>query len=204
MKKTVTAFLIILSLSLITAGCGLFNSTSAQPGSDPAAGNHQPADPAKPPQSPVPLIEAQVIRVVDGDTVKVKIDGREETVRFIGVNTPETVKPNSPVEPYGKEASNFTKGQLTGKSVFLEKDAQEKDQYGRLLAYLWKEPPNEINDLEIRQKMFNAQLLLDGFAQVMTIPPNVKYADYFVGYQRWARENNKGLWGIDPGKPAKK
>ncbi|MFZ5595494.1 MAG: thermonuclease family protein [Bacillota bacterium] len=142
------------------------------------------------------LIRAEVTRVVDGDTIHVNINGKDETVRLIGVDTPETVKPNSPVERYGKEASNFTKAQLGKKTVYLEKDVEERDRYGRLLAYVWLAPPEEINDKEIRAKMFNTRLLADGYAQLMTVPPNVKYVDSFIVYQREARERNKGLWGI--------
>ena len=140
-------------------------------------------------------IQVTVTRVVDGDTIHVNMNGQDETVRLIGVDTPETVKPNSPVEPYGREASAFTKSRLTGKTVYLEMDVEERDKYKRLLAYVWLEPPSEVNNAEIQSKMFNAKLLLDGYGQLLTIPPNVKYSDYFTQYQKEARENNRGLWG---------
>ncbi len=141
-------------------------------------------------------IKATVTRVVDGDTIRVDINGKEEAVRLIGVDTPETVKPNHPVEPYGKEASEFTKKKLTGKTVYLETDLEERDRYQRLLAYVWLEKPNGINNQEIREKMFNAILLREGYGQLLTVPPNVKYSDYFTEYQKEARENNRGLWGL--------
>lgn len=162
-----------------------------------------PADPAPPGE--LSLITATVTRVVDGDTIHVSINGKDETVRFIGVDTPETVHPARGEEPYGREASEFTKAQLAGKDVFLETDIQQRDKYGRLLAYVWLKAPREFteegdavlpSDNEIRANMFNARLLLEGYAQVMTIPPNVKYADHFAAYQREARENNRGLWGL--------
>lgn len=146
--------------------------------------------------SPINYIKTTVNSVVDGDTIKVTISGKEESVRLIGVDNPETVKPNSPVEAYGKEASNFTKEQLTGKEVFLEKDVQERDKYGRLLAYVWLSPPTKIDDNEIRTKLFNAKLIIDGYGQLLTIPPNIKYVDYFTTYQNEAKENNVGLWAI--------
>lgn len=142
--------------------------------------------------------KATVVKNVDGDTVIVKFpDGRKEKVRFIGVNTPESVKPDSPVEPYGKEASDYTKSSLVGKVVYLEKDVRERDKYGRLLRYIWINLPEKIDEKEIKQKMFNAVLLLNGYAQQMTIPPDIKYAEYFRKFEREAREGNKGLWRLD-------
>ena len=164
----------------------------------------QPVQPNKPqslqPESeakaPVGLIKTTVTRVVDGDTIHARVNGKDEAIRLIGVDTPETVKPNTPVQPYGTEASSYTKAQLTGKTVWLEKDVQERDKYGRLLTYVWTEQPTQISDSEIRSKMFNARLMLDGYARLDTIPPDVKCADYFTQYQTEAREANKGLWGL--------
>lgn len=144
--------------------------------------------------SPVKLEKVQVSKHVDGDTVYVKfMDGTEEKVRFIGVNCPESTKR---VDPYGKEASSYTKQNLMGKTVYIEKDVSENDKYGRLLRYIWLEPPKEITESEIRSKMFNALLVLDGYAQVSTYPPDVKYSDYFVMFQREAKDGNKGLWAV--------
>jgi len=141
------------------------------------------------------LIKARVTKAVDGDTVYVKLEnGKEEKARFIGVDTPEST---TQVEPYGKEAAAYTKSKLLNKDVWLELDVQERDKYGRLLAYVWLSPPTKENDKEIRTKMFNAVLLLEGYAQVMTVPPNVKYAEYFREYQQEAREKNAGLWGLE-------
>jgi micrococcal nuclease len=138
------------------------------------------------------LLPATVTKVVDGDTVHVTLSGgKEERVRFIGVDTPESTKE---VEPYGKEASAYTKSRLDGRKVWLELDVEERDRYGRLLAYIWLEQPASDSEAEVRAKMYNAELLLNGYAQVMTIPPNVKYADLFVKLQQEAREVNKGLW----------
>ena len=82
----------------------------------------------------------KVIRVIDGDTVKIDYRGKATNVRLIGVDTPETVHPNRPVEEYGKEASNFTKNLLQGESVYLRYDVERTDAYGRLLAYLYRAP----------------------------------------------------------------
>jgi len=124
-----------------------------------------------------------VVRVVDGDTLDVELNGVKERVRLIGVDTPEV---HGSVEHYGAEASAFTKERLTGAAVSLELDVEERDRYGRLLAYLW-----------LGDEMFNETLVREGYAQVMTVPPNVKYADRFVALQQEAREAGRGLWGDD-------
>ena len=153
------------------------------------------------------IYKAKVERVVDGDTMIVSFmfdDGSKylkERVRFLGVDTPETVHPNKPVQYYGKEASDFTKSQLTDKTVWLQTDVNPKDRYDRMLAYVWlKEPTAKDLDDEasIRKNMYNARLLLDGYAQLMTIQPNSRYANLFVHFQREARQENKGLWGKEP------
>lgn len=135
---------------------------------------------------PKPLLRATVTREVDGDTVEVSFDdGRTEKVRLIGVNTPETVHPTRGEEPYGREASNFTKSRLTGQKVLLETDVEERDRYGRLLAYLY-----------LREgRMFNAVLVDEGYAQMATFPPNVRYVEVFRALQAGAREGGRGLWG---------
>lgn len=138
------------------------------------------------------LKEAKISRVVDGDTVELS-EGTK--VRLIGVNSPEST---TRTEPYGKEASNYTKSSLTGKTVYLEKDVSETDQYGRLLRYVWIDIPKGMNDSEIKSKMFNAILVEEGYAQVSTYPPDVKYRDYFTKYTVEARNAKKGLWNIDP------
>jgi micrococcal nuclease len=127
---------------------------------------------------------ATVTRVVDGDTVEISpsVEGLS-TVRLIGVDTPET---HSGTQPYGPEASDFTRQRLEGKEVSLELDVEKVDPYGRLLAYVYL-PDGE---------MFNETLVEEGYAQVATFPPNVKYQDHFLQAQREAREANRGLWGL--------
>lgn len=153
------------------------------------------------------IYKAKIDRVIDGDTAVVSFifdDGSKylkERVRFLGVDTPETVHPTKPAEYYGKEASDFTKAQLTDKTVWLQTDVNPKDRYDRMLAYVWLSEPSkdELDDeAAIRAKMYNAKLLLDGYGQLMTIQPNSRYANLFVHFQREAREAKKGLWGKDP------
>jgi micrococcal nuclease len=135
---------------------------------------------------------AIVKRVIDGDTIEILLNGIEEKVRLIGVNTPESAGryKNKP-QPYGKEASNFTKTSLMGKIVYLEKDVGDKDKYGRLLRYVWLTDPSKGN---LEKDMFNAILIKEGYGSVMTIQPNVKYQRIFIELEREARKNNKGLW----------
>lgn len=143
------------------------------------------------------LIEATVVRVVDGDTAVFRLeDGATEKTRFIGVDTPEST--NS-IERYGQEAAEYTKNALSpGDTVFLERDVEERDRYGRLLAYVWLERPTRIDESAIRMYMLNARLALDGYAQQMTIQPNSKYAGYFREFVGEARAEETGLWGVEP------
>ncbi len=142
------------------------------------------------------FVPVKVERVVDGDTIKAKIKGKSSTVRMIGVDTPETVHPNKPVEYYGKEASDFTKKSLNGKTVYLQKDVSETDRYGRYLAYVWLEQPSRIEPgkEEVKSKMFNAILISKGYGQVVTFPPDVKYTDWFRDFQQKPREKGIGMW----------
>jgi len=123
----------------------------------------------------------RVDRVVDGDTVIV--DG--ERVRLIGVDTPESVKPGTPVECFAKKASAFTQRLVDGRRVRLELDVERRDRYGRLLAYVRRRDDG---------LFVNAELVAQGYARTLTIPPNVRYADRFAALQRRAREEQRGLW----------
>ncbi|MPM62259.1 hypothetical protein SDC9_109125 [bioreactor metagenome] len=126
----------------------------------------------------------KIVRIVDRDTLVINYNGVEEKVRLIGVDTPESVHPDATKNnEFGKIASDFSKNYLDGKEVTLELDAQERDQYGRILAYVY-----------INGVMYNKTLLQEGMAKVATYPPNVKYVDDFKALEKSARENNKGLW----------
>jgi micrococcal nuclease len=131
---------------------------------------------------------ATVTRVVDGDTVIAQVDGEELRVRLIGIDTPETVAPDQPVECFGPAASEFARGRLEGEDVELEFDLERLDRYGRTLAYVW-----------LGGELFNETLVREGYAAVTTFPPDVKYVDRFVAAQRAAREQHVGLWGACPG-----
>jgi len=127
----------------------------------------------------------QVVRVVDGDTIHVQVGGAREKVRYIGVDTPETVKPGAPVECFGKAASAENARLVAGERVRLERDVEARDRYGRLLAYVYRERDG---------RFVNAALVRDGFASALTVPPNVARADDFVRLAREARRAGRGLW----------
>ena len=130
----------------------------------------------------------RVQRVVDGDTFIIKMDGKETKVRMIGIDAPESVAPSYSGKentPEGKQASEYLKKLIDGKNIYLEYDLDTYDQYGRLLAYVYQS-----DQTTIVQK----QMLSEGYAQIMTILPNVKYADDFYKLQKQAQEEHKGIW----------
>jgi micrococcal nuclease len=128
-----------------------------------------------------------VERVVDGDTVIVDLGGRDERVRLIGIDTPETVDPRKPVQCFGKEASNRTKALLPkGTEVRLERDVEARDRFGRLLAYVFRAGDGTFVNLALAE---------EGYALPLTIPPNVAYADRFAAGAADARREGRGLWG---------
>lgn len=141
---------------------------------------------------------AKVVRVVDGDTLKMEMNGRIENVRLIGIDTPES-KVNKKAKKdaarssqdiktivsLGKSATNFTKSIVKpGDLVDIEQDVQPRDRYGRLLVYVYLKSG----------KMLNEEIIAAGFASVMTIPPNVRHQERFLRAYRSAREERRGLW----------
>ncbi|MFT4050004.1 MAG: thermonuclease family protein [Solirubrobacterales bacterium] len=131
---------------------------------------------------------AKVLRVVDGDTILVReAGGATERVRYIGVDTPESVKPNTPVQCFAHQASDFNRKLVQGKTVRLVPDREAEDKYGRSLAFVY-----------VGSTFVNAELLEGGYARTIEVPPNTSKADYFEGLQRVAIRTNKGLWGACP------
>ncbi len=156
------AFPVIVAALLGSVGWGWFT------------GGHTPA-----------RIPATVIRVVDGDTVIARFaNGTSEKIRLLGVDTPEVVDPRKPVQCFGHAASSFTKSQLTGKRVMLELDAEQRDKYGRLLAYII-----------LNGHRYNDQLLERGFARFLVIPPNGSHARTMLREELAAKAAGRGLWG---------
>jgi micrococcal nuclease len=130
-------------------------------------------------------VRGQVTRIVDGDTIHVDLGGTDETVRYIGIDTPESVKPGTPVECFAKKASARNRALLQGTDVKLVFDVERRDRYGRLLAYVYRADDGTF---------VNAALVRDGYARTLTVPPNVRYADRFAKLQTEAREHDRGLW----------
>ena len=127
-----------------------------------------------------------VTRVVDGDTIEVDFYGEKKKVRYIGIDTPEIEKANTPAECYGVEAKKRNNELMTGKYVELVKDVSETDKYGRLLRYVY-----------VDGDFINLRLVEEGYADVFTYPPDVKYAELFKEAKRSAKNEGKGLWGRD-------
>jgi micrococcal nuclease len=128
-------------------------------------------------------VEGTVVRVVDGDTIHVKLGERVEKVRYIGIDAPEIRHPTKGEEPGGRRAAEVNRRLVGDQRVRLELDVRARDRNGRLLAYVW------VGDL-----MVNAELVRLGYAQVMTVPPNVRHQELFVKLQREARDAGRGLW----------
>jgi micrococcal nuclease len=127
----------------------------------------------------------RVVRVVDGDTIAVALAGREERVRYIGIDTPESVKPDAPVQCYAHRAAAENARLVARERVRLVLDVEPRDRFGRLLAYVYR----------VRDGLFvNAALVRGGFARTLTIPPDVRFADRFRALAAQARHAGRGLW----------
>ncbi len=167
MRKYLLPFALILMLAIILTAC---DETTIAP---------------VPTNNPdITTESAKVTRVIDGDTIEVLLNGQNYRVRYILVNTPETAHSPAGEEPFGAEATAANKALVEGKTVQLEKDVSETDQYGRLLRYVY-----------VDGMMVNAELLRQGMAHVATFPPDVKYVDEFLEIQRTAQESGAGMWG---------
>ncbi len=187
-------FLFGLIFVSIFAGC--IQKKPAPPQSpskkiSPAAGQ-SPAQ-QKPPaktdgKSIVTRLPAMLIRIVDGDTLEVSLDNIAEKVRLLGINSPETVDPRQPVQCFGHEAAQYLKTLLPGKNIFLQKDsyASDRDQYGRLLRYVYNE-----------QNLFvNVEMVKNGYALAYT-PGALEHFSDFRYYEKIARDANLGLWNAN-------
>ncbi|MGZ8666872.1 MAG: thermonuclease family protein [Solirubrobacterales bacterium] len=138
------------------------------------------------PSGPAPTVRlrARVTRVIDGDTIEVRIGRRREEVRYIGVDTPETVKPGTPVQCFGPMASSFNHRLLEGRRVRLVLGVERRDAYGRLLAYV-----------HLGHLFVNSELVRRGLARTLTIPPNDLHAPLLRSLEQAAGRRGAGLWG---------
>ncbi|MFN8130038.1 MAG: thermonuclease family protein [Solirubrobacteraceae bacterium] len=172
-----------------SAWIALFAALAAVGGgcADQLAGRHR-EDPSElaPGERPNATLTGEVVKITDGDTIKVRLDsGRTERVRYIGMDTPETKKPGTPVQCFGRAATAANTRLVERRRVRLQLDTETRDRYGRLLAYVYRQPD---------AAFVNAILVRDGFAVPLTIPPNVAHADEFARLARAARASGRGLW----------
>lgn len=156
-------------------------SPAATPSGRATLPSAQPTSPAKQGQY------ADVVGIVDGDTIRVRYDGQTYKVRYVGIDTPELERDGEPAEWMGPEARDRNEMLVAGKNVFLEKDVSETDRYGRLLRYVW-----------VGDTMINGELVRQGYAQAITYPPDVKYQTWLRQLQDEAREDGRGLWAPRP------
>lgn len=182
--------LLVAALAILGLGAcapsGSGDAGGTSPGSSTGRGRASAS--SRPPAGPAS--EGTVVRIVDGDTVVVRLDGGDETIRLIGIDTPETKKPNTPVECFGREATAHLQELLPkGTAVRVEPDVEARDRYDRLLAYLYR-----VDD----GRFVNLAMVADGFANQLTVPPNVAHEPEFRAAVREARDANRGLWGACP------
>jgi micrococcal nuclease len=136
------------------------------------------------PAAPDHASEASVVYVDDGDTIDVLIDGRVERVRYIGIDAPEVSHHGAGGTPGGEAAAQLNRVMVGGRRVRLELDVEQRDRFGRLLAYVW-----------LGDSMINLEMIRRGYARALTIPPNLRYERWFVGAEAEARAAGRGLWG---------
>lgn len=185
---------VALALTLLVAGCSLGTTSRSEAPSGAPAGTSGSLHSAVPIDEAAggprgPWQAATLVRVVDGDTIRVVIGGVEERVRYIGINTPELYSggPETPA-PFARAATDANVALLGSGRLILEKDISERDRFGRLLRNVWLERDGT-------WIFVNLRLVADGFARVSTFPPDVKYVDLLRDAERAAREGHLGLWG---------
>ena len=144
------------------------------------------APPAWATPAPAGMTRAMVVHVDDGDTIAVRFRGRQERVRYIGIDAPEIAHNGEGGERDGEVATTVNRGLVGGRRVGLEFDAETRDHYGRLLAYVWRD-----------DTMINLEMVRRGYARAITIPPNLRYARWFRAAEAEARAGRRGQWGPD-------
>ncbi|MGY3261705.1 thermonuclease family protein [Frigoribacterium sp. 2355] len=181
-RRLLGVLVVLVAGAVLVAFPRLLGDGSA--GGDPGGAGAVPV----PTSVPAAAVEAVVDRVVDGDTVVVLVAGERERIRLIGVDTPETVKPDAPVDCFGPEASAFTTAALPeGATVWLEDDASQgdADRYDRLLRYVWSPDGT----------MLNERLVAEGYGREDTYDDAYRYRDRFVAAEASAEASRVGLWG---------
>ena len=145
--------------------------------------------------------KAKVLYAADGDTIWVDIDGKEEKIRFVGINTPELARDEKPAEFMAEEAKNFTSNTLRDKEIYLEKDIIDRDKYDRMLRYIWLEKPvaNPAKE-DIEEKTLNGILVKEGYAYSNYYKPDIKYQKHLDNIEKSAQDKGLGIWS-DPTNP---
>lgn len=182
-----------LAVVLLLTGCAVEDGSSTQLANnttdhEPTTNGMEETEPNIEENHEFPRTEVPLVRVIDGDTIKVKIDGKEENVRFLLVDTPETNHPrmNGP-QPFGREAKEFMEGFAAAGKLELELDVSERDRYGRVLAYVY------VNGVSAQE-----ELLKRGLARVAYIyPPNTRYVDHYQALQEKAQVDGVGIWSVE-------
>lgn len=177
--RNATGWLVAFAALVVLAYSAIDTDDQSQSSSGSTAVKSEPTTPGQ-------KATAQVLRVVDGDTIIVRPDkgGAAVRVRYIGVDTPESVKPDTPVECFGKEAAAANRRLVDGRQVELVSDRERYDKFGRTLAFVY-----------VDGKFVNAELIKNGFAETIEVPPNTSKAAEFAALERVAIRTRKGLWG---------
>ena len=178
--------------TVVTTGPG----DGPAPTGSPSSSSLSTSSPGPIPGAPVaptgPTEDATLVRVVDGDTIRAIVGGKEYRIRFIGMNTPELNEASAATpEPFAELATQANARLLAGGRLVLERDVSETDRYGRLLRDIWVEAGGQWT-------LVNLALVDQGYAQVSTFPPDVKYVDALLAAGRAARAAGRGLWGSAP------
>ena len=184
-KKITYYFFIFIILVLISVvDFGIYSPSSQNPVNNQFSESKEEQNTAKINTRPSIVETYLVTRVIDGDTIVVLIEGKEKTVRYIGIDTPETTSSSKPIECFGPEATAKNKELVLGKMVKLVRDVSETDSYKRLLRYVY-----------VDDEFINLKLVQGGFANAISYPPDIKYNELFKQAEREARTNKVGLWG---------
>jgi micrococcal nuclease len=186
-----TRLLLAGLLVILSAACGDVATTITSDATGIATLDNSPrASGSITPAPGATLVDARFVRIVDGDTIIVRLGGSDERVRLIGINTPELNKPDGPVECYATEASKQTEALIddANGAIQLERDVSETDQYGRLLRYVWLVTPQG-------KQLLNEELVAGGFARSISYRPDIKYQSTLNRDQNDARNHGRGLWG---------
>jgi micrococcal nuclease len=137
----------------------------------------------------------QVVHITDGDTIRVVIAGEEQRLRYIGIDTPESVAPNTPVEPFAEAATDANALLVDGERVILERDVSDTDRFDRLLRYVWLEPDLSNADPDDDSwRLVNREIVLLGLAEAVDYPPDTKYSAILQAAESEARAAGLGMW----------